>query len=156
MITSLDALEAACSSVGHSAPGDIRTELHGSEYLVVFCFVTDAERRQDRILVATVDADSGKVTRTEAVNKPEPGLQPAAENWPQFISPKRAYDIALETLAGLRPYYPYGQLRVELRGDRYYVTFPIKPNPGARGADYTVQIQLDAPTGKVLHIMGPN
>jgi hypothetical protein len=72
----------------------------------------------------------------------------------QPIPRERAIDLTRRALAGKVDLPPAAPVTVELRGDRYVVTFPIPPRPGVRGADYHARVTLDAATGAVLEILG--
>jgi uncharacterized membrane protein YkoI len=153
MITFHQALEAACAAVEQSGAGDVVVELKGAEYRTSFAFVTAAERRTDHVVEVAIDAESGKVLKKEDGGS-LPALQgySAADGWQQFLSAKRAYDIALDALKGFREYDERGRLTVQLRNDVYYVTFPAK-EAGSRGADFAMQVHVDARTGKVLKLL---
>jgi hypothetical protein len=155
MITFHQALEAACSVVERSGPGDLVVELKGGTFRTTVFFVTAEDRRSDHAVEVAVDAESGKVLTKEArglVRLLQP--YPVAGGWDKFLSAKQAYDIALEALRGFREYDERGRLTVQLRGDVYYVTFPLIPvrDGGSRRADFAIQVHVDARTGKVMKL----
>src|ERR1039458_6926624 len=66
MITFHQALEAACSVVERSGPGDLVVELKGGTFRTTVFFVTAEDRRSDHAVEVAVDAESGKVLTKEA------------------------------------------------------------------------------------------
>jgi hypothetical protein len=71
-----------------------------------------------------------------------------------IISGGRALEIAHSTIKGYEHYDKTGKIVVELKGDRYYLTFPhgIAKVPGRLMPDYAMQVCIDAKSGKVLEI----
>jgi hypothetical protein len=156
MITFHQALEAACSVVERTGPGDLVVELKEGAFKTTVFFVTAEDRRLDYVVEVAVDAESGKVLTKEdggLVHLLQP--YPVAGGWDKFLSAKQAYDIAMEALRGFREYDERGRLTVQLRGDVYYVTFPLIPITGgsSRSADFAIQVHVDARTGKVVKLL---
>lgn len=157
MLTSLQVIDISYSAIKslpyRDAPGDIVVELINSQFRVRFFFVIAEDRQLDHLVEISVDPESGKVLKTEDKGRVA-GLQErsAERGWEKFISGKTACDLAVTALQGFDHYDKQGRLSVELRKDIYYITFPLirKGGTGSLGADYAVQVWVDARSGKIL------
>ncbi len=69
-----------------------------------------------------------------------------------YISESQALEIAHSAIAGYENYDKTGKIVIELKENRYYVTFPhgIPEDSGKLMPDYAVQVCIDAKSGKVL------
>jgi hypothetical protein len=160
MLTSPQALEVGYSALknqpDHDKPGDIVVELRGTAYRVRFFFVVSGDRKLDHLIEVLVDAQSGMALKTEDKGRVA-GLEgrSADKGWEKFLSSKQAYDLAVGAMKGFEGYDKQGRLTTELRKDIYYVTFPVRPpkQPGSEGADYAMQVLIDARSGKVLELL---
>ena len=157
VITFNEALENVWSRVKETTPGDLVVQLEGTQYKITFSFVTALERRSDHVVELTVNAETGEVTKQiDQGSVLALHGRSAADGWQNFLSARQAYAISVQALAGFRDFDPRGKLTVELKQDVYYVTFPllVSPETGPLRADYAIQVQVDARTGKVRQMLG--
>jgi hypothetical protein len=162
MITSNHALEIAyCAIKDHlcyDKPGDIEVELKEDKYQVtISCILPDKadEKWKNHVVQVFVEAESQNVlTVQDAGAEPLDDEGPDEEKWKDFMSPKRAHEIALNAIKGFENYDKRGKLLIKLEEDKtkYYVTFPLilSPASGSRRADYAIQVRIDPISGNVL------
>jgi len=154
--SSQQALEAAYAAIldrpFSSQPGDIRVDPKNGDFEVTFLFLVGADSPLAHILKIRASA-SGKVSiLSEEGPLDIPRGAPPGEGWHTYISARRAYHLALEAIKGFENYDKSGRLTIELARGVYRVTFPLprRSDAGPLSADYAIQIQLDAVSGKVL------
>jgi hypothetical protein len=80
--------------------------------------------------------------------------EPSASQSRDTIGEAAALEIAAQALKAYDPLPSDSQPTVELKGDRYIVTYPHELSPGARGSSFHVKVHIDARTGKVLGLQG--
>jgi len=159
MITSVRAFEVAHQAIEgkryHDTPCDISIERVGPHYAVVFSnpkiFAAGAPALEAQATRVVVDADSGTVR--EVLHAMAPERDPRLKG---FISGKRAFDVGLASIRTVAATYDERwTITVVLHGDKYYVTFPVPEAARAaqtEGADYALQVRVDARTAAVVEI----
>ncbi len=78
--------------------------------------------------------------------------RPSAADSPDLIDEATALRIAVETLKAHDALPRDSRPTVELKGNRYIVTYPRELAPGERGSAFHVKVHIDARSGKVLRL----
>lgn len=71
-----------------------------------------------------------------------------------LISEDQAIDLARKAVGNSIKLQEKGEVKVELKGDQYIVTFVHKVLPGWRGAGYDAIVYLNVKTGHVEKVLG--
>ncbi|XXX80121.1 hypothetical protein WMF30_15245 [Sorangium sp. So ce134] len=143
-IQGYDYMDRACSAI---------VEPEGDRYNVTFFQGTLSELRRDRSsthpLTVSVEAATGRVLAIGDAKSTRPAINGS------FIPLTSAQRIASGALAGFEEYDKFGVFVIELNGNTYHVSYPLKNAAalGSRRSDYAIQVQLDASSGKVLKIL---
>ncbi len=154
MVSAARALEVAHAAIAgkrcHDAPCDITIERGDDLYTVTFTSpgVAAAPATAGAATRVVVDAGAGVVREVRDATLPERDPRLAG-----LISGKRAFDVGLAAVreSGME-YDERWTTTVDLRGDRYAVTFPVPETTRAAPLrpDYAYQVWVDARTGKVI------
>ncbi len=140
--------EAISGKRCHDEPCSVTIERDEATYTVTFARPAGSAPGAEPTRVM-VDAESGELrgTRNAAERDRESGAPP-------FISAKRALEIGIADLReSMVTYDPNWTTTIELRGDRYVVTFPLPAAARAENADagdFALQVSVDARSGAVL------
>ncbi len=70
-----------------------------------------------------------------------------------MITQDEAIKIAKKAIKGKVKPQPNAPIEVELKNERYIVTFVCVWPPGTRGPDFSARVTIDAPSGRVLEIL---
>ena len=99
-----------------------------------------------------VNASSGDVTSSNVYDTVEGYYEVPVKG---LIDGAKAYQVALDAIAGYEHYDKQGRFTVQLQGEDYVITFPLISEGGdsARGADYAYQVSVDGRTGAVGSIL---
>ena len=82
------------------------------------------------------------------------GSAGGADHAQQLVTADQAAKIAIAAANGVADIPPGVMAVVERHADRLVVTFPTRLPPGVRGADYYLQVTVDATSGEITKILG--
>lgn len=159
MITAGKALLIAsmvAAQQGAQAPwvGNVTVEPVGGIYRVLFVAMVPSPAPAPSALLVIVERASGRVTKIENAPVTIASLTPPVSIPGAVIPATKAYETAVAALQGHENYDKEGRVTVQLKTDRYEVTFPLpSTQAGGRGPDYAYQIWVDPWSGAVTKIL---